>query len=64
MSNKTIYEIFDEKFEGYQIIINPPCISWNRELQYIEDTMRFCLGETKLNGGNIIIDHKNKRICQ
>lgn len=62
MSNKTIDEIFKEKFEDYQIIVTPPCISWNRELQYIEHAMRFCLGETKLNGGSITIDHVNKRI--
>lgn len=62
MSSKTIKELFNEKFKDYEVLVNPPCISWNREFQYIEDAMRFCLGETKISRGNIIIDHKNKKV--
>ena len=62
MAKKTVEELFKEKFEDYHVIVNPPCISWYREFQYIEEAMRVCLGENGASRGNIKIDHENKKV--
>jgi len=62
MSWTEIIEKFRKEFKDYEVIVRPPCISINRETEYITEAMRICLGEVKINRGNVIIDHFHKLV--
>lgn len=51
---------FKEKFEGYDVRVVPPCISPNREGQYIYDAMECAIG--KRSSPFVTIDHERKEV--
>ena len=51
---------FRNQFPDYTVSISPPCISANREYQYIMDAKAVALGLKE--NPSVTIDHKKKKI--
>ena len=51
---------FREQFEGYKVKVVPPCISLNREGEYIMQAMECAIG--KKCSPFVTIDHENQAV--
>ena len=51
---------FAQKFAGYSVSVNPPCISDNRGYQYIMTAKKVALGYCEDKA--VTIDHEKKMI--
>ena len=60
MSWNEIRKEFKSKYGGYSIKICPPCISVNRQGEYIIAAMREAINTNP--GSHITIDHENKQV--
>lgn len=60
MSYYTVDKRFKEQFPDYTITVLPPCISPNRESEYIRRAKAVALGD--IQSSNVVIFHERKEI--
>lgn len=60
MSIYTVNKRFTEQFSDYTVTVMPPCISPNRESEYITTAKAVALGDIK--SSSVVIFHDRKEI--
>lgn len=59
-NTKALNSMFNRKFPDYTVMVIPPCISPNRESEYITRAKEHAIG--RIHCKNVTIDHENKAV--
>ena len=61
MNQNKLNAMFRERYPDYEVIVLPPCISPNRETEYIMKARAIALG-LRDNDGSVTINHEHKKV--